>query len=531
VSTRRLVAALAALSLSATALARTPPRRAGKESRHPASARIVAHPDQLQAPPLEYVAPDRASHRHVLSGGVVTYVVPDAQLPLVNVVVTARGGRYLDPPGKEGLADAVADQMRDGGAGERDAATFDDDVAFLAVNLSLAAEARECSATMNVLAKDLDGGLDLLFDALRRPRFQPDRLALYRTEVEQGLRRRNDDTTTIEMREWRRLHYGADHFDARQTTTTSLAAITRDDMVELHRRLWHPGNLIVAVSGDVAPADILARLERRFAGWEAGPPSPPAPKPVARGTRDVLCVNKDDVNQTRVSFGHASTTWDDPNAVGLEVMMEILGGGGFTSRIVKTVRSDEGLAYSASAVMGFGRDYPQTLRVAFQSKNRSVARGIDLALAEVARMQQELVTPEELETAKRGFIETFPRRFASAQARASQFVQDELWGRPATWWKDYRGKVAAVTREDVQRVAREYLHAERMTFLVVGKLSEVLAGDPDHPENVLSHHAGPRGLLEIPLPDPGTLVYPHEPTVIVTPAGAPATGAAPSTAR
>jgi predicted Zn-dependent peptidase len=288
-------------------------------------------------------------------------------------------------------------------------------------------------------------------------------------------------------------------------------------MLAVHGKVWHPGNFLVAVSGDVTASEILAELERRFTDWPAGTPSPAAPKPDWKPQPGVYAVNKDDVNQTRVSMGHLATTWDDPNAPALEVMNEILGGGGFTSRLTLKVRSEEGLAYSVGSYVGFGRDYPISFRALFQSKNKSAARGIDLSIAEIERLRTEPVSDDELVGAKKSLVESFPQRFPSAKARGLVFVEDELYGRPATWWQDYRGKIEKVTKEDVLRVARDYLRADALIVLVVGKLSEVLAGDADRPDSSLVKTAGTRGVLEIPLPDAGTMVYPHAPRPIAAP--------------
>ncbi len=504
-----LVASLAAVSPVATA------------APAPAASPIVSHPDKLTFQPLAYAAPNRDKHRHALSNGVTVFVIEDRALPLVTVGFTCRGGSYLEPEGKWGLAAMTADQMRSGGAGDLDADAFDARADFLAINLDTGSGGRESSATMNCLSKDMGAALDLTFTMLRSPRFQPDRIDLYKTQLKQQLERRNDSTTDIEQREWRRLMYGADHFESRQPTVASIGSITRDDLVAFHARMWSPANLIVTVTGDVATADALAALEKRFAGWAVGEAVPPVPKPTHVPPVGVFVVNKDDVNQTRVSAGHLSTTWDDPRKPAIEVMNEILGGGGFASRILKRVRSDEGLAYSAGSGIGFGREYPSSLRVAFQSKNKSVAQALDLALGEVARIRTEPVTASELDIAKSSIIESFPQRFSSARAKAGTFVDDELAGRPADYWEKYRPGIQAVTAANVMEAASSLLKPEAMAILVVGKVDEVLAGDPDKPDHALARTAARTGIMQIPLPEPGNLVYPGAPTVVVPPASAP----------
>jgi zinc protease len=398
-----------------------------------------------------------------------------------------------------------------------DADALDQAADFLAVNFGISSGPKESSASINGLSKDLDKALDLLFTAMKSPRFQQDRIDLYKTQTRQGLERRNDSTTTIEQREWRRLLYGTDTFESRQPSTTSVDAIKRDDLVAFHDKVWVPANMIVAVSGDVKADAVIAALEKRFSGWAVGTKSPEVPVPTHVAEPGVFVVNKNDVNQTRVSIGHRSVTWNDPRWASLEIMNEILGGGGFTSRITKSVRSDKGLAYSAGSGIGFGRTYPMTFRVVFQSKNQSVAEAVDASLAEIDRIRKEPVTQAELDTAKNSFVESFPQRFSSAQEKASTFVDDELTGRPANWWEQYRPAIQSVTADSVHQAAQSFLQPDKLTILVVGKVDDVMKGDADKPDHQLARTAAATGIKEIPLPDPASLAYPSGPTVLVPP--------------
>src|SRR5262249_52768150 len=145
-----------------------------------------------------------------------------------------------------------------------------------------------------------------------------------------------------------------------------------DDLVAFHKAYFHPANMIAAVSGSFVRADMIRKLETAFGGWPGAAPSvPPVPKTIAPATPGLYRIQKD-VNQGRVSIGLPSVTRDNPDIYALEVMNEILGGSGFTSRITKTVRSNEGLAYSAGSGLGFGVYYPGRFRAAFQSKSRTV---------------------------------------------------------------------------------------------------------------------------------------------------------------
>lgn len=469
---------------------------------------IPAHPRDLAFEPLAFEPPSAARHRHTLPGGGVVFIVEDHALPLVDVSVLVRTGAYLEPPGKAGLAALTGGQLRAGGTASLPAAEFDEEAAFLAAEISSAIGDTRGQASLNCLTKDLDAGLDLLFEMLRRPRFDQDRLDLAKSQLLQGMERRNDSTGGIEGREWGRLLRGDAHFSTRPATRASIESITREDLIAFHERYYHPGAFIFAVSGDVDPEDILARLGARLEGWPAAAGEVPHVPPPAHEPRPALYgVDKPDVNQGRVSIGHLGTTRDNPDRYPLLVMNDILGGGGFASRLLTRIRSDEGLAYSARSSFGMGTYYDGVFRVAFQSRSETVARAAAIVLEEIGKIRSEPVSEAELSTSIASFVETFTRNFSSAAATAGLFARDEYTGRDPGYLARYRERISAVTAEDVLRVAREYLHPERLVMLVVGNLEAVAAGDADNPEYALEALAG-APMTRIPLPDPFTMEYP-----------------------
>ena len=199
----------------------------------------------------------------------------------------------------------------------------------------------------------------------------------------------------------------------------------------------------------------------------------------------------------------------NPDEFAIDMMNEILGGGGFTSRIMNRVRSDEGLAYDAGSSFSPGVYYPGLFRAGFQSKSSTAAQAAQIVLDEIERIRKEKVSGEELDTVKNNAIEIFPRYFATASAVAGTFANDEFTGRDPRYWETYRDKIRAVTAEDVLRVAENYLHPDKLVILAVGNIDEMLKGNSEKPEYSFQKIGGGR-VQTIPLPDPQTMIYPKQ---------------------
>ena len=495
--TSRLALTLAVFGMSAAAAA---PLTAQ-------TAAIPDNPEKLVFAPIAYTPPVARDYRVVLKNGMVVYIAEDPTLPLVNIELTLRTGSYLVPAGKEGLAGLTGSQIRRGGTKTMTAEQLDEKLDFLAANVGTSIGETSGRASLNTLRDNLDESLKVFVEMLKEPRFQEDRLALAKEQALQEMKKRNDDSGDIESREWNVLLNGESHFTNRFTTQASVKAITRDDLVAFHRRFFHPANMIAAVSGSFSKAVMIQKLEAAFAGWPGtAAPVPPVPAEIQTAAPGVYRIQKD-VNQGRVSIGLPSVRRDDPDAYALEVMNEILGGSGFTSRITKTVRSDEGLAYSAGSGLRFGIYYPGAFRAEFQSKSRSVSYAASLVLQEIKGMREKPVTAEELDTIKRNLIETFPSTFNSKAQTVGIFAADEYTKRDPSYWQTYRDRINAVTAADVQRVAQKYLVPEKLVVLVVGDQKEIDLGDGKH-QTSLEALAEGRKVVVLPLRDPLTMKRP-----------------------
>jgi len=185
------------------------------------------------------------------------------------------------------------------------------------------------------------------------------------------------------------------------------------------------------------------------------------------------------------------------------LLNEILGAGGFTSRLMQKVRSNEGLAYSVRSTIQPRVTYPGDFRAGFESKNATVALATKIVMDEIRRIREELVSEDEIETARRGLVETFPRQFESKPAMLQVFVNDEWTKRPADFWKTFRTKLEAVTAADLQRVAKKHLDPEAMAIIVVGDWDAIAPGDLEKRASMKEFFGGK--VIHLPLRDPLTL--------------------------
>jgi predicted Zn-dependent peptidase len=467
-----------------------------------ADTEIPNRPEQLVFGEVDWEIPDAESLRFELANGTPVYAMRDAQFPLVTIAVYFRGGGYLEPSGSEGLATVADEVWRTGGAGDRTAAELDEELDFLAAILSVNIGDVTGSVSLNVLAKDLEAAMALMMDVLTEPRFQADRFAKAKDDLIQDMKTRNDSTASIEGREWSRLIYGDEYFLNRLPTKATVEALTPDQARGFVTSLVRSDNIVVAVSGDFDQQAVTELLERTIGTLPAlDEPLPEIPQPDHTPQPGVYVVNKPDVNQGRVSFGHLGYRLGDPDQFALMVGNDILGGGGFTARMMKTIRSDEGLAYSAYSGLGFPTTYPGTFRGFFQSKSSTCAYAAKLGFEILEGIRTAPVTDEELEVSKNQFIETFPKNFSSASQTVSVFAVDELLGRPHSYWTSYRDRVAAVTTDNITEAFATKIHPDKMVVLVVGNIDDIKAGHPDHDASISAFGE----ITELPLRDPMTL--------------------------
>lgn len=475
-------------------------------------AGIPDRPEELVFPDFVFETPDGSKVHHSVGDGIPVIVVEDRTLPLIRMGVTLRIGGFLDPGDRIGLASLTAAMMRDGGAAERSPEDLDERIEFLAAQISTSSRDAEASASLRTITPVFEESLDLFFDVLREPRFDETRLGVRKENILESLKQRNDDADRMLAREWDLLLYGEGHYRGRQMTEAHLDAISADDLRAFHAAHWRPEHMVFAVSGDVDTTEILAVLDAKLAEWpereriaDAADFAWPPEGDVAHPEPGIYHLEKD-IPQGKVRIGRLAPRWDDwedPQRAAIQVMDHILGASGFTSRIMQRIRSDEGLAYGAGGRFRFDPVGPSGYSLGYQSKSSTVALAAKIAFEELNRMQDELVSEEELGLARRALVDSFPRRFESAGARASIFATDAFLGRDHAYWTRWREQVEAVTAEEVRAAAREVLRPEEMVMLVVGVWDDIGPGDPEGRASMAELLGG--SVTHLPQRDPLTL--------------------------
>jgi len=433
----------------------------------PAMAVAVDIPDPrtLTFPPLKFVLPN--TERVVLGNGMVVHMLEDHELPQVSISALIGTGGVYEPDEKTGLAALTGTVMRSGGTVSTSPEKMDDELEFMASSIESGIGDDSGYLSMSTLSRNLERTLLVFAQVLMEPYFREDKVELARKLSIESLRRQNDDPKAIADRELTKAVYRGTPL-GQVPSFASIAAITRDDMIVFHRKYYHPNNVILSVAGDFNSREMLLLLNRVFAGWKREPVEFPKIKtPVAEFRPEVLYVAKD-VNQSVIRMGHMGIDKDNPDMYAIRVMDAVLGSSGFNSRLMSEVRNAQGLAYNVESSFDIGRRYLGKFTAETETKAQTTAKTIGLMEKIIAGMTKEPVTDQELTLAKDSIINSFIFGFTSPAVVANQKARLEYYHYPAGYLDNYRDNIARVTRDDVLRVARKYLHPEALKLVVVG---------------------------------------------------------------
>jgi zinc protease len=437
--------------------------------------------------------------QYILPNGMQLFLLEDHELPLISFSARIRTGSIYEPADKIGLASITGIVMRTGGTVSKTGDEIDEQLESIAASVETGIGLNSGSASVSVLKKDIDVGLEILADILMNPAFSEDKIMLAKIQHQSSIARRNDDVRAIAGREFEKIIYGPESVYARHTEYATIINITRDDLVAFHKKFYSPNNMMLGIWGDFDTQEMIQKIEKAFEGWEkVDVQFADVPKVEYEFPRKVFIIRKEDVNQSNIYLGHIGGMRNNPDYFALILMNRILGSG-FTSRLFKNVRSREGLAYSVYGVYSANYNFPGLFYVGCQTKSEATIKAIRAMIEEVRKMTESEVTDEELALAKDSYLNSFVFNFDTEGEIVSRLMTYAYYGYPQDFLQRTKENIEKVTKADVLRVAKKYLRPDDVQILAVGKPE-----DFDEPLSVLGHVSE----IDITIPPP-----PQRPTL------------------
>jgi predicted Zn-dependent peptidase len=423
------------------------------------------NPRTMAFPPLTYRLPK--AERVLLKNGTPVYLMQDHELPIVTISALIHTGSVYDPADKSGLASLTGSQLRGGGSQTLTPAVVDAELEFMASSVESSFGSDLGAVTLTSLTKNLDRTLQIFNDLLFYPKFDEKRLEVARRQALEAIRRQNDDPKELADRELQKMMY-AGHPLGNVPTAATISAIKRSDLQAFHRRFVRPDTMILTVSGDFDRSALLATLNRLVGSVPAaGKLQQHEIKQVNLQFVPAVLHAQKQVNQSVIRLGHLGITKDDPDLYAIRVLDFILGGS-FTSRLMMEIRTNQGLAYNVGSHFDVGRRFTGSFTAETETRAEATAKTIALMTTIINSVRTAPVTEQELKLAKDSIVNSFLFGFTTPNSIVSQQARLEFYGYQSDYLDRYRERIAAVTREDIQRAARKHLRPDAFKLVVVG---------------------------------------------------------------
>jgi zinc protease len=415
-------------------------------------------------PPLKVPEPTEIT----LSNGMKVLLLEDHELPLVSGGALIRTGNLFDPATKRGLAGLTGEVLRSGGTKAKTGDQLDQELENVAA--SVESQIGETSGTLSFscLKENTEQVLGIFRDLLASPEFREDKVDLSKTQLRSEISRRNDDPGGIADREFSDIVYGRDTPYGWRIDYAHVDNIQRQDLVDFYHRYYFPSNILLEVYGDFSTADLKNKLEQILGSWKySQPPVPAFPKVQTKPDPGVYLATKDDVTQTFFYVGHLGGELRDKDYPALEVAAQILGGG-FSSRLFRSVRTAHGWAYNIGAAWSANYDHPGTFVVSGSTQSAHTVDTLKAVGEELARIRTTEVTDQELQTAKDTVLNGFVFFFDRPSKTLNRLLTYEYYSYPKDFIFQYQKAIAAVTKAEVLRVAQQYFEPKNLSYVAVG---------------------------------------------------------------
>jgi zinc protease len=425
---------------------------------------------QIPIPSLPAFKPQQPK-RVELSNGMVIFLQEDHELPLIDGVARIRGGSINEPDAKIGLVDIYGEVWRTGGTKSQTGDDLDDFLEVRAAKVETGGGPDSTTISFSCLKGDLDDVFKVFVNVLQNPEFRADKIDIAQKGEEDSISRRNDDERGIAQRESVKLAYGADNPFAKVPEYATVAAVTRQDLLDWHAKYVHPNNIILAISGDFDSTAMETKLRAAFDSWPKGPVLPKNEIQYSPAKPGYYLIPKDDVNQSSIHMVALGTTRDNPDYYAISVFNQAFGGG-FSSRLFNDIRTKRGLAYGVGGGIGTNFGHPGILQISIGTKSQSTIEAIKAADEDIADLATHPITDEEIQRAKDAILNAFVFRLDSPDKILGERMTYEYYGYPADWLDKYQAEIKKVTAADVNRVAAKYLHKDQLAVLVVGNTKD-----------------------------------------------------------
>ncbi len=408
--------------------------------------------------------------RTVLPNRLVLLLSEEHSLPFVTFQLLIDAGSPKDPQGKEGLANLTARGLLLG-TSKRTARAINEELDFMGASLNGSSGRDYATLGLRVLKKDLDRGLDLFMEVLTQPTFPKEEIQREIEKTLAAIQSAEDRPEEVAEKAFQKtLFLNSPYSHPVEGTKESLSRLKREAIVQFYKENYHPNHSILTIVGDMKTEEVKSKVLPRLEKWPRGEiPDIPFKSAFAKGQKTVKIDRT--ITQANIIIGHAGVSRGNPDFYALTVMNYILGGGGFSSRLVEEIRNKRGLAYSVASFFDPGK-YPGAFQIVLQTKNSSAREAVSLALQQMERIRKEPVSEKDLEGAKRYLIGSFPMRLDTQGKLVNFLTQVEYYGLGSDYPEKYPALIRSVTREEVLRVAMKYLHPKNYILVVVANLKE-----------------------------------------------------------
>ncbi|TRW99727.1 insulinase family protein [Paracoccus sp. M683] len=405
-------------------------------------------------------------------GGIKAWLVEDHSIPFTAVTFSFRGGASLDAAGKRGAINLMTATLEEG-AGQMKATEFAQTAESLGARFSFDAGDDSLTIGFRTLTENRDASADLLKLALTQPRFDDDAIERVRAQVQSIIRSEATDPQTIAAKEMAQLAWGDHPYGSSVNgTAESVGKLTRQDLVVAKNSVLARDRVLVGAAGDITPDELGLMLDTILGGLPETGTAPLPEQAQLQLTGGVTVVDWDSP-QTIVTFSGPGLPIEDPDYFAATIANHIMGGGGFSSRMMDEIREKRGLTYGIGTGLATGI-YGQTWAGGMASANAKVGEGVALIRQEWDRMT-EGVTEQELADAKTYLTGEYALRFDGNGSIAGILAGMQLIGLPADYVNTRNAMIEAVTAEDVQRVAERLLDADQLRFVLVGRPEGIAA--------------------------------------------------------